>query len=684
MKSDLKQNLKDAFVKNFFQRVKNEVEDSDDQPASVLTKIYTDILYDNGTISDYELLYFEKELSNKTNIKINGYSFSEEDLRLDLFVTHYDPSDQLQEIKFSQISELIESAKNFYTHSTKKLYQNINKKEDAFDIAKNIYKYAKEITTIRIFVLTNSLCEKNPTIEREGKIEFQSFLLDTRRIYSSSLGGPDATNIIIDFTKFKEKVRCMLAHKTSDKISSYMAFIPGEVLFNIYRLFGQRLLNLNVRSFLQLGTKINKGIKETLINEPERFFSYNNGIVVVVDNIDVGQDKDGLYLKSASGFQIVNGGQTTATLFRTKKQDNKIRYDNVVVPAKITLVKKESLSEVVPKISEFANTQNIVKKADFSSRHPFHINIKNLSNKIRTAEGQQWFYERMRGEYQMQKMKQKDLGKNKKSKILEVSPSNMKMTKEDLGKFINCWHYLDPHIACTGAQKSFVTFMNLLNDKKFHEKIDDDFFIKYCAIAILFNKTSKIIKDNEAIGGYRSQVLNYTISLISYHTSRKINFNLIWADQDISHQLRNIINKLSFKIYETIQKTASGKNISEWCKQEECWQDLTDRDKLFTFTDTPPEFTNLKKVAGKPIKVAKEIFSPEDMDNIKKCKSLTTKQWSEMIAWANETDEFHYIQLQIATSLWFMSLTNWKRQPSPKQAKSAIKMIEKAEDAEII
>ena len=125
-------------------------------------------------------------------------------------------------------------------------------------------------------------------------------------------------------------------------------------------------------------------------------------------------------------------------LFRTKKQDNKIRYDNVVVPAKITLVKKESLSEVVPKISEFANTQNIVKKADFSSRHPFHINIKNLSNKIRTSEGQQWFYERMRGEYQMQKMKQKDLGKNKKSKILEVSPSNMKMTKEDLGKFINC------------------------------------------------------------------------------------------------------------------------------------------------------------------------------------------------------------------------------------------------------
>jgi len=681
MKSDFKQNLKSAYIKNFFLRIKNEIEDSDDQPSSVLTKIYTDILYDNGTISDYELLHFEKEVSKNTNIKISGFSFSEEDLRLDLFVTHYDPSEKIEKIETSKVLKLIDLSKNFYLQSTKKLHEKINSKEDAFDISKSIFKHSKDISTVRIFVLTNCECETTPRTTRESGIEFQNYLLDIRRIYSSSLGGPESTNIRIDFSKFKQKVRCMLAHKTADKISSYMAFIPGEVLYNIYRLFGQRLLNLNVRSFLQLGTKINKGIRNTLLNEPERFFSYNNGIVVVVDSIEIDQDKDGSYVSSATGFQIVNGGQTAATLFRTKKQDN-ANIANVVVPAKITLVKKENLNEVVPKISEFANTQNVVKKADFSSSHPFHVDIKNLSNKIRTSEGQQWFYERMRGEYQMQKMKQKDLGKDKKSKYLEVSPPNMKFTKEDLTKFINCWHYLHPHVACTGAQKSFVTFMNSLNDKRFHEKIDDDFFRKYCAISILFNKTSKIIKNNESISGYRSQVLNYTISLISYHTSRKINFDLIWADQNLSHQFQDLIGKWSYKIYETIQKTAKGKNISEWCKKEECWEDLMDR--TFSFTDTPPEFTNLKKVAGKPVRVTKEIFSPEDMDNIKKCKSLSTKDWEKMIAWAQESDEFHYIQLQIATSLWMQSLTNWKRQPSPKQAKSALKMIDKAEEAEII
>jgi len=681
MKSDFKQKIKSAFYKDFFLRIKNEIEDSDDQPSSVLTKIYTDILYDNGTISDYELLYYERKLSKNLNIKISGYSFSEEDLRLDLFVTHYDSSNKIEKIESNQVLKLIESAKNFYLQSTKKLHEKMNSKEEAFDISRSIFKYSKDISTVRVFVLTNCECDTTPKTTRENGIEFQNYLFDITRIYSSSLGGPESTNIRIDFSKFNQKVRCMLAHKTTDKISSYMAFIPGEVLYNIYRLFGQRLLNLNVRSFLQLGTKINKGIRETLLNEPGRFFSYNNGIVVVVDSIEIDHDKEGSYISSATGFQIVNGGQTTATLFRTKKQDN-ANFEKVIVPAKITLVNKEDLGNIVPKISEYANTQNIVKKADFSSSHPFHISIKDLSNKIRTAEGQQWFYERMRGEYQMQKMKEKDLGKDKKSKYLETSPSNMKLTKEDLAKFINCWHYLDPQVACTGAQKGFVTFMNLLNDKKFHEKIDEDFFRKYCAISIIFNRTAKIIKENTEIAGYRSQVLNYTISLISYLTSRKINFDLIWADQNLSNQFKNIISKWSYKIYETIQKTANGKNVSEWCKKEECWEDLMD--KNFSFTETPLEFTNLKKVAGKPIKVAKELFSPEDMDNIKKCKSLSTKDWNLMISWAQDSDEFHYKQLQIAISLLGLALGNWKRQPSPKQAKSVVKMINKAEDAEII
>ncbi len=672
--------MKSTEVKEFFFRIKNEIEDSDEQPSSVLTKIYTDYLYDNGTISDYELLYFEKNVTEYSEMRINGFSFSEEDQKLDLFITHYDPSEKIEEIKFGKILELIGHAKNFYTQSTKKLYEKINSKEDAYDISKSIFNNEKNISTVRIFVLTNCACEKLPKNREEGKVEFHNYLYDIKQIYRSSLGGAESTDIPIDFTRSKHKVRCMLAHKTKNKISSYMAIFPGEVLYYIYRLYGQRLMNLNVRSFLQLKTKINKGIQKTLLEEPERFFSYNNGIAVVVDSIELAHDKNGSYLASATGFQIVNGGQTIATLFRTKKQNNS-NFTDVMVPAKIILVKKEDIEEVVPRISHSANTQNIVKKADFSSSHDFHMQIKKISNKIRTPEGHQWFYERMRGEYQVQKMKQKDLGKNKKSKLLEISPPHMKFTKEDLAKYINCWHYLDPHIACTGAQKNFVFFMKSLNDKKFNEKLDDDFFQKYCAISILFNKTAKIIKDNSAIAGYRSQVLNYTVSLISSYTNRKLNFNSIWGDQDLSHQFKDLIGKWAFKIYEIIQRTAKGKNISEWCKKEECWEELTDRN--FTFGTTPPEFTNIR-VEGRPVRTARDILSPEDMDNIKKVKSISTKDFEKIISWALESDEFFYQQTSILSTLWSQSLNNWRKPPTAKQAASALKVINKAEEAEII
>ena len=128
--------MKNTDLKEFYFRIKNEIEDTDDQPSSTLTKIYTDILYDNGTISDFELLYFEKDATKFSEIKINGFSLNIDEERLDLFITHYNPSEKVEELKFSKVLELLGSAKNFYTKSAKKLYEKINKKEDAYDISK--------------------------------------------------------------------------------------------------------------------------------------------------------------------------------------------------------------------------------------------------------------------------------------------------------------------------------------------------------------------------------------------------------------------------------------------------------------------------------------------------------------------------------------------------------------------
>lgn len=667
-------------VLEFFHRIKNEVEDiSDESPNSVLAKIYTDILYDKGIITDYELLFFEKEVNNKT-IKINGIGINKDDLRVDLFISHYNPSPKIEEISSNETQKLLEEGQNFYLEAIKDLSKAINKKEEVYDYLKTINSLNKDIKNVRVFLLTNYKCEKKPKFISLKGFTFQNWVYDCEDIYEASLGGADSTDIEIDFSRFDDKVRCLLAQKNKNGLTSYMAIIPGEVLSKIYDLFGQRLLNLNVRSFLQLSGKINKGLRNTLLEEPENFFSYNNGIAVVCNKLEIKNDKDGSYVLNADGFQIVNGGQTTATIFRTNKQDG-INFKDIMVPAKITVVDKSKIDQIVPKISEYANTQNVVKKADFSSNHEFHINFKDLSNKVRTPDGKLWFYERMRGEYQVKKVQQKDLGQSKQSKLTELSPPTMKFSKEDLAKFLNAWHYQLPHLVCRGAQKNFVSFMNILNERRFFEKVNEDFFKKYCCVSIIFNNAQKIIKSNSAIEGYRSQVLAYTVSLIAYYTSGKINFDIIWADQEISDGFKQLIEKWSTKIYDIIQKTADGKNVSEWCKNDECWNDIKDRS--FSINPMPQELSVVKK-GTKNTFSRKDAFSAEDMDNIKKCKSLSANEWSKILAWGQQSGNLQYIQNQIALTIYGYAIGNWSKSPSPKQAKSAVKMITKAEESNII
>ena len=676
MKSDLKL---------FYQRLRNEIEDNEEETqTTVLTKIYTDILYDKGIISNYEIEYFEKKIGN-TNIKLNGYSYSEEDYRLDLFISDYNTSEQLEKIDFKKILNQIELAKNFFRMSKDKIYSKIHSAErNIQDLSKAIYKDYSKISDVRIFVFTNSLGEKRPKAWHDKRVTYTNLLYDINEIYNASIGGPESTDIRIDFTNYSRKVRCILAQKTKNKIVNYMAFIPGEILQKLYGRYGQRLLNLNVRAFLQLGGKINKGVRQTLIDEPSNFFSYNNGISVVAEKIELKKDNDGTYLTYAEGFQIVNGAQTTAVLYRTKKQD-KANFTDVMVPAKITEVRKELISEVVPKISEYANTQNVVKKADFSSNHPFHKEVKELSEKLRTPSSQKWFYERMRGEYHDRRVKFKDLGKNKKSIFLEASPSSMKFAKEDLAKYIITWHYRFPHISSQGAQKNFIFFMKLLNDKKFHDIRNEDFFKKYCCISILFRETNKIIKNNKNITGYKSQVTIYTISMMSYWTNGKINFDRIWNDQDLSVEIKSLIDKWSLKMYEIIQSSAKGKNVSEWCKKEGCWDYLLDRsNKLFKISVAPPEFQKIRSGSDQSARRVETYLSQEDQDNIKRCKTLNSDGWSRILSWGQQSGNLTYKQNSIALTILGYALNNWKKSPSPKQASACIKMILKAEEADII
>ena len=170
----------------------------------------------------------------------------------------------------------------------------------------------------------------------------------------------------------------------NDDYDYALTAIPGEALRLLYEKFGARLLEANVRSFLSVKAKgVNAGIQGTLRTSPGRFMAYNNGIVIVADEMRFEKTADGSPgIAWIKGLQIVNGGQTTASIYFAKRKHPATDLSKVRVPAKIIVMREPDPTKeeaLVSDISRFANSQNAVSQSDLSANKPFHVEVEKLS-----------------------------------------------------------------------------------------------------------------------------------------------------------------------------------------------------------------------------------------------------------------------------------------------------------------
>lgn len=316
---------------------------------------------------------------------------------------------------------------------------------------------------------------------------------------------------------------------------SYLAIIPGTALATVYERYGSRLLEQNVRSFLQFTGKVNGGIKKTIIEKPHMFLAYNNGIAATADDIELVPSIEGSGYKIAKvkDFQIVNGGQTTASIYHTYKKDKVADISKVYVQVKLSVVKeKEKFSEIVSNISEYANTQNKVSVSDLSSNRPFHIELEKLSRSIYTphVSGQttqtRWFYERARGQYKNARLKE-GLTKAKQKAFDLRNPKNQMFTKEDLAKYVNAYAevlegkkiIIGPHYVVRGNQKNYAQFMS----SNIEKRIDSVYYEDVIAKAILFRTATKLYNANTELQRASAYIyVPYTLSYLSYATKNRL------------------------------------------------------------------------------------------------------------------------------------------------------------------
>ena len=660
----------DTFYKNFREEVlcACATETSGWTTEDFLTTVMLEYLEEAGEVSDPIICPFRDR-----GLQMNAYAFSEDYESADIFVSLYSDSEVPRSVSQTDVDSAIKRAIQLYHRAINDLYTSFQKDNDTYEFAISVFQNRNRIKNVRICALTNGLVKpialKNITI---SNAEVSFTLWDIDRLYRCVSSGKMRETIEIDFEeKFQTTIPC-IENNTSDKYSVYLALINGELLAALYNEFRDRLLEKNVRSFLQVKGGVNKGIRDTLRDEPDMFLAYNNGISVTAESVEIIRDENGKpSIKRVRDMQIVNGGQTTASIFNAWSDKKPgIDLSKVFVQMKLSVIESaEDMDVIVPRISTFANTQNKIQVADFSANDPFHRRIEELSRTIWSpAQGgmkpQNWFYERARGQYA--DMLTRESTPKRKKEFKETHPL---FTKTDLAKYENTWDQL-PHQVSEGAQKNFHRFMLRLKDRKGFMP-DEAYYHNLIAKAILFRRTEKLVH-RQQYGGYRANIVTYTLAYLSHKTAQRIDLERIWKEQALSAALEAEIVEVSRFVQKLIVNPPGGANVGEWCKKEKCWLLIKNyRYELSSALENELLSIARPSTYTAPASASIDSLTEEEQALIDEVAAISAETWFALSRWAKETRNFQPWQRSLLFSVG--SLIGRGQKPSIKQATHAIK-----------
>ncbi|KQP24745.1 abortive phage infection protein [Methylobacterium sp. Leaf102] len=548
----------------------------------VFAEVVMDHMASVGMTFDPEPCHYETTSGN-ARLRLSGYAVSEEADQLDLFVSLFGDVDILTPVSDTETKMAVEQCLRFLQRCAEgRLAKSMDKTMEAYKLASLIPEVYSGLEQIRVYVLTDKVAKAKSFKAREiqGKT-VKLEVMDIERLWRHLSEGKPRDELVVNFEEVAGgAIPCIFVPGENTEYDYALTTIPGEALRFLYEKFGARLLEANVRSFLSGAGKVNKGIAETLRTAPERFMAYNNGIVLVADEMHLGQTQDGSPgISWLKGMQIVNGGQTTASLFFTKKKFPLTSLSRVRVPAKVIILRNADAADeegLIADISKYANSQNAVKMSDLSANKPFHIKIEQLSLSTYCPDGvSRWFYERAAGSYNTMIAREGTPAKQKKLK--NDIPASRKITKTDLAKFLNAWER-KPHLVSFGAQKNFEKFMaEFAEDNGQPPRALPDVveYKRFIVTALIFKTATKLIRP--MFVAFQANVTAYTVATLAEELRSELDFDRIWQEQSLSVKLQEQIRDWATEINNALHATSDGRMVSEWAKKEECWMAVRQR-----------------------------------------------------------------------------------------------------------
>lgn len=663
------------FAQELIDNVKMSVEMTGSDYDQELATSILEYMEDNGEVNAPEICSFQK-----TRTRITAYDYNDEAESLDLFYL-IKANTLLGKVNNGDVQKGFNYLMAFYREAMNgQLFKNedVASSDEIVEVAKLVQSTKGQINQLRIYVITDGLTDPSAvpaaveTDDMDYVIEYNVW--DMQRVYQQHNIRAGKEKVEIDFpTTYNTELQCLKMSDQNLFVEAYLAIIPGITLAKIYKNYQQVLLEKNVRTFLQFKGKVNKEIRKTLRTAPDMFFSYNNGISTTASDIET-KERDGvLYITRLYDWQIVNGGQTTASI-AASQNDKEVDLSKVYVPMKISVIRdSERDDEIIRSISISANSQTAIKNSDFSANDPYLVDMEKYSREEWVPNGKnkpfcKWYFERTRGQY-LDQLAQLN-GYNEKSFKIEY-PKKQKITKTDIAKYEAAWKQR-PYDVCLGAEKNYKSFVNEIKREK--PTISAAYYKKLIAKGILFNAIDGIVKAHN-LGGYKANMNAYLMSAISFLSEGNLDLTYIWENQKVQDEVLSKVESLIPMVWEHITGGATGGNqslnVGEWTKKTDCW-------------------SKLKVKLGEIDKFDDDLMQPDTNDDgsylnetqqsrIQEAEAIEPSYWFSLASWAKKNNQLTPIDRKAAFNFGTMKSRN-RGITSLKQALFALKIVEKAKE----
>ncbi len=667
-------NIKE-FAQEFLDNAKMSAELNGTDFDEELSNSIIEYIVDNGEVNAPQICTFKK-----TRARISAYDYNDEAESLDLF--YLEKADSLVgKINNNRVQTGFNYLYRFYQEAMAgTLFKGSDAElnDEIEEVAKLIQSTKGNISQLRIFLLTDGLTDPSAipaAVESDdGDFIIEWNVWDMQRVYQQHNIRAGKEKVEIDFpTSYNTELQCLKMNEQNPFVDAYLAIIPGKTLAKIYKQYQQVLLEKNVRTFLQFKGKVNKEIRKTLREKPDMFFSFNNGISTTASQIEL-REEDGMqYITRLFDWQIVNGGQTTASI-AASITDREVDLSKVYVPMKISVIRdKDHEEEIIKAISTSANSQTAIRNSDFSANEPYLVDLEKFSRSEWVPNGNhkpicKWYFERTRGQY-LDQLAQLS-GFNEKSFKIEY-PKNQKITKTDIAKYEAAWGQR-PYDVCRGAERNYISFV--ADIKRENPLITASYFKRIIAECILFRTIDSVVRSKN-LGGYKANMNAYIMSALSVLSDRNLDMSYIWENQRVQQEVVDKIEELVPIVWVHLTESASGtsqsSNVGEWSKRNDCWNRL--KLKLGDIDKFDDEY--LQKETNED----GSFLNETQQSRIKEAEDYSPQFWFSLANWAKTRDLLTPIDRKAAFNFGTMRSRN-KGFVSLKQALYALKIVKNAKE----